>query len=423
MSDINAAERKVTSRLFHIFFAFWLFLTFYKFAATLHYSLMAPLGARLLPLWIVGVLVGAESFFQMVLDVPAGYLVDRFGRKRMLGVGCIAFLIAAVLLANFSLVNFVLSVGFSVIGWLFFAPGANAYVLSYAEHGSSGRFIALRDTFYSLGVVLASVILPFVLLYTPFVMGGILAALVLVAAVALIASPPDKPVNHVAHVLPAQRYHIRRTPLRDSLRALWRLNPASGMLCGYSFTGAIFYGAIWFVVPLVIALQPEEKLLGLGLGVFDFAVVALGVLIGSVVDKGDKRVLVFYGLLLFALMALLIGATLGPLFLLFGFLATTGDEVTGLSLWSWLHSLDKEHAHDGAVAGAISFAEDFGYAIGPVIAGFAYESVGPGWALAICALPLVVTWVIYVLYARPKALYPLSLAGIPRMPMRRRHKL
>jgi MFS family permease len=417
------SSRSVTSSLLHTFFAFWLFLAFYKFAAALHYSLMSPLGARLMPLWIVGLLVGGESFFQTVFDVPAGYLVDRFGRRRMLGVGLAAFLIAAILLTQFSLVNFILSVAFSVFGWLFFAPGANAYVLSYAQRETSGRFIALRDTFYSIGVVLASVVLPLVLLYSPFVMGSLLAALLILAAVALILSPPDKPVIHGTHTLPAEPYHIRRTSLIKIFRAVKRLNPASGMLCGYSFAGAIFYGAIWFVVPLVIATQPHQQLLGLGLGIFDFAVVVLGVFIGTLVDKGNKRLLVFYGLLIFALMALLIGATLGPLFLLFGFLATTGDETAGLSLWSWLHTLDTEHAHDGAIAGIVCFSEDFGYAIGPVIAGFIYVAVGPGWSLAICAIPLGIAWLIYAVYARPKTLFPASLIDIPRMPMRRRHKL
>lgn len=416
------SRQAITVTLFRSFIAFWFFLAFYKFAATLHYSVLAPLGAHLMPLWVVGLLIGGESFFQMVCDVPAGYLVDRFGRKRMLAVGWVSFVIAALLLLHFSMVTYVLSIAFSVVGWLFYAPGANAYVLSHAKKETSGRFIALRDTFYSVGVVLASVSLPFVLLYSPFVMGTVLLALLLVAIVFLVASPPDKPVLHGEPLLPAQPYHIRRTPFRKSLQALKRLNPASGILCGYSFAGAIFYGAIWFVVPLAIATDPHQQLLGLGLGIFDLAIVVLGVFLGTIVDRGNKRLLVFWGLLLFSIMAMLIGATLGPLFLLFGFMATAGDETTGLALWSWLHSLDKEHAHDGAVAGAISFSEDFGYAIGPVIAGFLFALVGPGWAIAVSSAPLFTAWVIYTVSVRPKALFPASLIDIPRMPMRRRHK-
>ncbi|MBU6323345.1 MAG: MFS transporter [Patescibacteria group bacterium] len=417
----GSLSRAATATLLKAFLAFWLFLAVDKFALTLHYSLLSPLGERLLPLWIVGLLIGGESFLQMLLDVPAGRIVDRFGRRRMLFVGLAALSAAALLLMDFTLPTFIASIACSVLGWLFLAPGTNAYLLSYAQRETSGRFLALRDTFWSVGVVLASVSLPFILLYTPLVMGAVILILAFFSLFLLLASPHDKPVLHGTRTLPAEPYHVRRTAFLKSLRAIRRLNPASGMLCIYSFVAAIFYGAIWFVVPLAIASDPHQQLLGLGLGIFDLSIVVLGVVIGTLVDRGNKRLLVFYGLLLFAVMGLLLGLTLGPLFLLFGFLATAGDETTGLSLWSWLHSLDKEHAHDGAVAGVISFSEDFGYAIGPVLAGFTYGGFGPGWAIAFAALPLVLVWLSYSVFIRP-AWAELPLLDIPRMPRRRRHK-
>lgn len=418
------STKTMTTSLLRTFSAFWVFIVLYRFAAVLHYSLLSPLGERLLPLWIVGILIGAASFFQMLLDVPAGHLIDRFGKKRMLAIGWIAFIISAFLLTRFSLLNFLLSVAFSVIGWLFYAPGMNAYILAYAKKETSGRFLALRDTFGSLGVVLASVSLPFVLLYSPSVMGGVLLVLFIMAIVALWASPPDKPNPHTEPVLPAEPYHIRRTDVLKSLKALKRLNPASGTLCGYSFASAVFYGAVWFVVPLLIATNiGSQQILGFGLAIFDLSIVVLGVLIGTFVDRGDKSLMVFYGLLLFAVIGLITGTTFGPLFLLFGFLASTGDEIARLSLWSWLHALDTEHAHDGAVSGVISFSSDFGYAIGPVLAGFIFSIWGPAWTIAISALPLLITWILYTIYIRPQALFPSSLVSIPRMPMHRRHKL
>ncbi|MFI5260346.1 MAG: MFS transporter [Candidatus Paceibacteria bacterium] len=416
--------KKVTASLLHTFSAFWLFIVLYRTASVLHYSLLSPLGERLLPLWIVGILIGAASFFQMVFDVPAGHLIDRFGKKRMLAVGWVSFVIAALLLMRFSLLHYVLSIAFSVIGWLFYTPGINAYLLAYAEKGTSGRFLALRDTFGSLGVVLASVSLPFVLMYAPSIMGEILIGLFLLAIVVLAVSPADKKSPHSEPVLPAEPYHIRRTHLLKSFKALKRLNPASGMLCGYNFAGAIFYGAIWFVVPLMIATDvSNQQMLGWGLAVFDLSVVILGVFIGILVDRSNKSLMVFYGLLLFAITGMILGTSFGPLFLLFGFLAATGDEIAGLSLWSWLHTLDTEHAHDGAIAGAISFAQDFGYAIGPVIAGFIFSAWGAAWTIALCSLPLLATWALYTAYVKPKAVFPTSLAGIPRMPLRRRHKV
>ena len=167
----------------------------------------------------------------------------------------------------------------------------------------------------------------------------------------------------------------------------------------------------------------NQQLLGFGLAIFDLSVVVLGVFIGMLVDRSNKSLMVFYGLLLFAITGMILGTTFGPLFLLFGFLAATGDEIAGLSLWSWLHSLDTEHAHDGAIASVISFSADFGYALGPILAGFVFVAWGAAWTIMVSALPLFVIWVIYALYVRPKTLFPSSLVDIPQMPMRKRHKL
>ncbi len=407
--------------ILRVFLLFWLAIAAYKFAATLHYTLLAPLGATLMPLWIVGLLIGGESFIQVLLDVPASRLVDRFGRKRMLAVGLFSFALAAFFITQFSFFSYIASVAFSIIGWLFLAQGVNAYVLSYAELETSGRFLALRDTFWSIGVVLASISLPFVLMLAPPSMGLILIGIFAGAFLLLVFAPPDRPTMHATPILPAEAYHIKRTALSETVRAFWSLNPASSMLFIYSLAGSIFYGVIWFVVPLVIATEPNQEILGLGLGIFDFAIIVFGFLIGTIVDRGNKRLLIFYGLLLFAIMSILLGAFLGPLFLLFGFLATTGDETAGLSLWSWLHALDKAHAHDGAVAGALALAEDAGYTIGPIVAGFCYLLIGPGWTIAVGAVPLVLTWFIYTWFANVP-LATLSAGLIPRMPMRPRHK-
>ncbi|MDD3531143.1 MAG: MFS transporter [Candidatus Pacebacteria bacterium] len=400
---------------------FWLFLAAYKFGAVLHYSLLSPLGSELMPLWVVGFLIGGEAFFQMLLDVPAGHLVDRYGRKRMLGIGLISFLIAALLLMQLTVTSYIASIVFSLFGWLFLSPAVNAYLLAYTEHTSSGRFLSFRDTFSSLGMASASIGLVFILALTPASMGLILLVSFLVSAVFLFISPKDKSYNVLEQKLPAQGFHIRRTFLKDAVRAFKRLNIASKMLSAYSFSGGVFYGTVWFVVPLLIASDISTEFLGIGLGVFDFAIVTLGFVIGSIVDRSDKRLLVFYGLLVFAIMGMALGFSFGPLFLLFGFLATAGDETTNLSLWSWLHSLDKEHAHDGAVAGAISFTEDMGYTVGPILAGVTFSVFGPTWAIVIGALPLLVLWVAYSFFVRPVH-FELPSLEVPQMPMRRRHK-
>lgn len=201
-----------------------------------------------------------------------------------------------------------------------------------------------------------------------------------------------------------------------------KLNPASTMLLLLNLTASTFYGIIWFVVPLVIAHQAQAGMLGLGLGIFDFAVVVLGFLIGNLADKANKRTLVFFGLLLFAISGVLLGFNFGWLFLIFGFLATTGDEMAGISLWSWLHSLDKDHAQDGTIAGVINLFDDLGWAVGPMAAGILYEMTGATWTIVFGAIPIFAVWLIYQFMMRRHPAHVLAPTEIPPKPHRREYK-
>ncbi len=403
------------------FLPFWLFLLFFKFAGSLHYTLLAPFGQSLMPLWIVGLLVGGESLVQVFLDVPAGYLLDRFGYRRLLKYTTAFFMVAAsCIVLGLTPLTYVLTIFFSIFGWIFFVPGMNAYILSHATEAEAGRFFSLKDTSNSVGVVLASVSLPFVLIMPVQTAGVLLLCLLGLAFVFVSGSPEDKKVQ-----VPA--VPVRRARRHSSLRMLWlginRLNPASGMLVLLTFAANIFYSMIWFVVPLVIAMsQANTGLLSLGLAVFDFSIVVLGYIIGTLADKGNKRTFVFFGLLLFALCGMAVGFNFGILFILFGFLATAGDEMAGISLWSWLHHLDHAHDSDGAVSGVITLFDDLGYAFGPMLAGVLYILVGPGWTITLGALPIFIVWLLYYMLVHSKAPVDALYANAPRKPHRFRHK-
>ena len=168
--------------------------------------------------------------------------------------------------------------------------------------------------------------------------------------------------------------------------------------------------------------QASEGILGIGLAIFDFSIIVLGFLLGNLADRFNKRLLVFFGLLLFAVAAAFSGLNFGWLFLLFGFLATTGDEMSLLSLWAWLHSVDKNHANDGAVSGVINLFDDFGWALGPILAGFVYMSIGATWTLVIAAMPIFFAWVIYqyMLHKYPDA--TTNHGQLPLRPHRHRHR-
>jgi MFS family permease len=397
----------------------WLFLVFFKFGAGLHYSLLSPLGERVLPLWLAGIVMGLASFFQFALDVPAGKLLDRFGYRRLMLLGTVIFLFAALVLTfPFTLPTYLLSVALSVFGWLFFGPGVNAYLLSTASQKHSGFFMSLRDISGSLGIVLSSGFLPLTLLLPVAQMGWTIFGLLILSLISLSALPRE-----TRSVRVEEHHHKRRLTreLKGLVQTMKQLNPASSVLLALHAVGAIFYGMIWFVVPLVIASQPHNELLGIGLGIFDFSIVALGFLLGMLADRANKRQLVFFGLLMFSIFGALLGVSFNVFFILFGFLATTGDEMAGLSLWSWLHILDREHTQDGTISGVISLFEDFGWMAGPIAAGFLYTLIGPSWTIALGALPIFITWFVYLVMSRGHAGQHPTIPSALR-PRIRRHK-
>jgi MFS family permease len=285
-----------------------------------------------------------------------------------------------------------LTLGLSIFGWLFFTPGINAYMLSQAPKNAAGKFMSFKDVFGSVGIVLSTFTLPIALTLDIKISGMIILVIMIMTLLAIYFSPKENESVHAEKKLETHFYYVRRNYLREILQAMKKLNPASSMLFVFNITSAIFYAAIWFVVPIVIANEAMTGAFTIGLGIFDFAVVVLGYILGTLVDRGNKRTFIFFGLLLFAIAGMFTGFNFNWLFLVFGFLATTGEEIADLSLWSWLHALDKDHANDGLVAGVLTLAEDLGWAIGPVFAGFAFWIVGGMWTIVLASGFLFLTW-------------------------------
>lgn len=414
---------KKSISVFWKFTPFWLFLLFFKFGAGLHFSLASPLGESLLPLWAVGLLIGSGAFVQLVLDVPAGHLMDRYGYRRLLIITTATFAIATTcLFFGLTRTTYILTILIATFGWLFFGPGEGAYTLVHAPKEQTGKFISFRDVSAAIGTMFAGAAVPFGLMLSPQHLGYTLFTLMGLALVCIWFSPRDKHSVHKKIKVATQAHYVRRHPIFNAWRMIKKLNPASSTLLLLNVSASIFYGSVWFVVPLVISHRHEAGALALGLSIFDLAIVLLGFVIGNMADKFNKRWLVFIGLLIFSLSGLMLGFNFDILFLFFGFMATAGHELAGLSLWSWLYTLDKNHAHDGAVAGVLNLALDLGWTIGPIAAGFLYTFVGPSWTIAYCAIPLVLVWGLYsFMLHRHQPLQ--ALPGIvPALPRRLRHK-
>lgn len=383
---------------------FWIFLLLYEFGAMFQYTLMAPLSERVLPVASVGVIIGFSTFCQLVFEVPAGNWMDRRGYRTALKLAATLILASGVaLLFGLSLTTYLLTLALSSCGWLFFSPGVSAYVLSHATKEASGRTMSLRDTFKAIGVVLGMGLLTLFVHWPVPAIGAIVIGLLAFAFVAISFAPRDRVSVLSEKKHPAQHYLIRRHRLRDAFRAIRRLNPASTMLLLQNLSSATFYGIVWFIVPLIIAETPGTSILGIGLSVFDLAIVVLGFALGWLADHVNKKRLVFAGLLLFAITGTVLGFQLSGWFIVLGFLATAGDEMSSVSLWAWLNTLDEHHEEDGEVSAAIMIFDDLGWSIGPAVAGFLYALIGPSWTIAAGAVPILLTWLISLWFFRHPA--------------------
>jgi MFS family permease len=341
----------------------------------------------------VGLAVGGAALIQLVLDVPAGWLLDRFGYVRLMRWGTVAFILGtAVLFLGLSPLTFGVTLLFSTVGWLFFGPGTNAYVLARAPKAVAGKWLGFFHAVASAGIVLATVGLSLIVKWPPMAIGIALTVLVLGALVAILLTPPGTPSVHEEKKVARHGYYIRRHYLQDLFVGIRKMRLPGLLLLLQSLTACLFYGAIWFAVPLVLACGTQHGLLGVSLSVFDLAIVILGTWLGKLADRHDQKWLVFGGLLIFAVAGTLLGFNLNLWFLVLGFAATAGDEMSSVSLWSWLDRLDENHEHDGLLNGAVAMFEDLGWTIGPIAAGFLYGAIGPNWTICLAALPIFALW-------------------------------
>ena len=400
---------------------FWIFTLIFKAGNAVYFAALPAIGERIFPIWLVGLIIGAASFIQLPFDLLSGLILDRYGYLKILSFSALASAGAGLaLILGVSPFSFILSIVFSVFAWLFFGPGLNAYILSHAEKEKAEKYIILRDVFQSVGVVIGTAMLPLAFLLKPEQIGISVAIVFLISFIFAVSSPKDTRLATEEKKLPAHHYYIRRNYFKDLYGSIKKLNPASWMLLFQGLASSIFYAAVWFAVPLAIA-DKTKNLPAISLGIFDAAVIALGFAFGYIAKRFHKKVLILTGLFIFGLMAALLGFYEGWIFLFFGFLATMGDELSSISLWTWLSHLDKNHAEDGTVAGVITFFQDLGWAIGPIAAGLLYKPLGVPLTIALTAIPIFIVLIFALI--KTKSLPHLRMIGPhTKKPHHFRHK-
>ena len=104
-----------------------------------------------MPIWLIGLIISIAAGIQMVFDVPAGRLLDKVGYKKLMLICTVVFIISGCLLFfGITWPSLINSIALGVFGWLFYAPGSNAYILSHADKARSEKFMAYRDVATSI---------------------------------------------------------------------------------------------------------------------------------------------------------------------------------------------------------------------------------------------------------------------------------
>ena len=126
------------------FWSFWIFIILFRFASCIHYNAMSSFGERVLPIWLVGILMGGCSLMQLFLDVPAGILLDKYGYKKLLKVTTLFFITAALsLFLGLNKWTYLWTLLFSIFGWLFYTPGVSAYLLLQSSKKNMGKMLLI----------------------------------------------------------------------------------------------------------------------------------------------------------------------------------------------------------------------------------------------------------------------------------------
>lgn len=373
---------------------FWIFILFFHLGGNIHFTFLPVLGDKLTSTWLAGIVIGGLSFIQFILDVPTGFLLDRFGYAKMLRLGTVIFISSCFILAFVpGFLGFVLASISGGLGWLFLVPGVNAYVLSMAPKEKAEKFISARDVFNATGICLGSIAIAFTVNLSSLKVGLIAAIILIFALFFILISPNDTISVHQEIKVKRHHFYIRRNVFKKLFKALHKLNPASWMLLLQGFCSSFFYGTVWFVIPILMT-DPSKKIFGASLGIFDLAILLTGFVLGKFLKKLKEKQIILIGLLVFSFGGLIVGHQIGWMFLFFGFIASVGDEISNFSLWSWLAKLDQDHETDGEVSSVISLFIDIGWCVGPVLAGLFLNFFGGETAITLSAIPILITFLI-----------------------------
>jgi DHA1 family multidrug resistance protein-like MFS transporter len=364
----------------------------------------------------VGLSIAIYGLARFLVNVPAGELAERRGRRWTLALGGVVTVVGNLLCAvapsypAFLMARFVGGAGAAMV-----LTGGQVVLSDISEPHNRGRVMALYQGVFLFAVGAGS--FPGGLLAThfglaaPFLANASLAGVV--AALAWLRVPETRPPPE-----PRTGPVTERQSIGHYVRLI-RAIPGFALISGLSF--AVFFartGALFNVVPLLakddLHLSPAE--IGLGLSMISLVGLVLAYPSGVLVDRyGRKSVIVPATFLTAAAMLLFAVVPDRAWFLMACFLWATATGVSGSAPAAYAADMAPPHLV-ARTLGAYRMIADAGYVVGPLLLGAIADLVSPNAALVAVSLLLVVMGLAFARRApesRPGSFAPVNPETIP----------
>lgn len=361
----------------------------------------------------IGLTIAIYGLARFLVNVPAGSLADRHGRRSVLAAGGVITVIGNVLCAAaWSYTSFLLGRFIAGAGAAMVLTAGQIVVADISSPANRGRLMAIYQGVFlfavGAGPLPGGILADRVSLEAPFYTNAAFAAVV-----ALLAWRGIPETREFGGTRAASR--VGRPSPRAQLQVL-TATPGFLLVSIVSFV-AFFVrtGGLFNVIPILakdkLGLGPDT--IGLGLGMISIVGLVLAYPSGALVDRFGRKAVIVPAAIITGVACLAYATAPG----LAWFLAAS-------AIWSTASGIGgaapAAYAADTAPAGMTATAlgtyrtiSDFGYVVGPLTLGFVADVGSPDAALFLCAAMLFTSGLAFARFA-PETLVRGSPETAPR---------
>lgn len=340
---------------------------------------------------LLGLAMGVYGLTQALLQIPAGTLSDRIGRKPIIIVGLIIFALGSLLAATADNI-WMLLFGRALQGAGAIASAIMALLTDLTREQHRMKAMAMIGMSIGLSFSVALVLGPWLAsLGGLSLIFGLTAVFALLGVLVVIFVIPNPPI-HISRDITANWHDLPKQFLNAEL---WPLN--TGIFLIHALMVAIFIVIPKSIGPLLEPYQLNASWLYLPILLTAFIFIVPFIIIAE--KKKQMKTVVLAGALVIAI-SLIIMTSAQDLWhwIVAMLLYFWGFNLMEASLPSWLSKIAPAGAK-GTAMGIYSSMQFMGAFVGGAVGGILYQSQGGVTLLIICT-SLVLIWVLYLAFAK-----------------------